>query len=348
MRWLVRLLFISACALLYYAYYIYFQYVYTNSPFPAYIAPLIGIAGGVGVMFLDLLYRHKIARNFLAVFVGLLLGVLFSELIIMFLERFLLLYSDKQAGKFSEGLKKSVIIPLIPVIYLFVCYMSVTVLLHAKESMRLIIPFVSLRDESRPSGGLMLDSSALIDGRIVDLCSSRIIDSNITIPRFVVSELQTIADSPNKLKRLRGRRGLDIIKKLQSLKEVDVEIIDADIAIGDPVDERLVRLCVKRNARVVTNDFNLHKVAQIHGVEVVNINDIANAMKLSVAVGETIEVEIVKAGEGQGQGIGHLPDGTLVVVDNGSSHIGKHITVIVTNIYIKDAGRIVFAKPVEA
>ncbi len=345
MFWL-RAVFILACALLYYAYYSYYSYTYTDAPFPTYIAPLIGLAGGLCVMLLDLFYRERIARNFFAVFIGLLIGVFFSDQVIVFLERFLLLYSDQVSSDFKEGLKRSVIIPLVPVIYLIICYTSVILILRAKESLKLIIPFVSLTDESRSSGGLVLDSSVLIDGRILDLCRSKLIDSRIVIPRFIISELQMIADSSNKIKRLRGRRGLDIVKKLQSLPEVDVEISDDFFQDPGPTDERLVKLASRKRAKVVTNDFNLLKVAQIQGVEVVNINDIARAMRLNVMVGENIEVEIVREGEGADQGVGYLPDGTMVVVEGARSLVGSRVTARVTNIYARDAGRIVFAKVV--
>ncbi|MFA4985326.1 MAG: PIN/TRAM domain-containing protein [Candidatus Brocadiia bacterium] len=344
--WITRTIFISACALLYYEYYVYFTFVYKQTPFSTYVAPLIGIASGLAVVFLDLLYREKIARNFFAIFIGLIVGVFFSEQVINFLERFLLLYSSspEKSSSLQQNLQQSVIVPMIPIIYLICCYMSVTVMVSAKGYMRFIIPFVSLRDESRPSGGFILDSSVLIDGRVFDLCRSRLIDSKIGIPRFVLAELQTIADSANKLKRMRGRRGLDIVKKLQQLKEIEVEILEDENNSAMPVDERLVRLTASRNAKIVTNDFNLNKVAGIHGIEVVNINDIANAMKLNIIVGESIEVEIVRDGDGANQGVGYLPDGTMIVVEGARGLVGTRLTAVVTNVYQKDAGRIVFAK----
>ncbi|GAB4151310.1 MAG: hypothetical protein Kow00107_01940 [Planctomycetota bacterium] len=344
-KWIGRIIFLIACSLLYLSYYYYFTFVYKTSegPFPIYIAPIIGLVSGILVMVIDLLYREKVARNFFAVFIGLVIGVVFSELIIKFLERFLLLFST-QPGKPTGDLSRSPIVPMIPIIYLFVSYMSVTVILNAKETLRFIIPFVSLKDESRFSGGLILDSSVLIDGRVLDLCRSKIIDTKVVIPRFVIAELQAIADSSNKLKRIRGRRGLDIVKKLQGLSEIEIEVSDKYFDDPSPVDEKLVKVAAAMRGKVVTNDFNLNKVAQIHGVEVVNINEIASAMKTSVVIGEPIEVEIIREGEAPQQGVGYLADGTMVVVDGAKELIGQKVTATVTNIYHKDAGRIIFAK----
>ncbi|MDZ7814624.1 MAG: TRAM domain-containing protein [Planctomycetota bacterium] len=340
-KWIGRSLFVVACALLFSSYYYYFSYAYEGSePFPRYIAPIIGLVSGLLVLMLDMLYREKIAKNFFAVFIGLVVGVFFSEQVIRFLERFLLLYRDNPIAEYGEELQR----PMIPIIYLIICYMSVMVTMHAKQSLKFIIPFVSLKDESRSSGGMMLDSSVLIDGRIVDLCRSMIIDSKLYIPDFVINELQTIADSSNKLKRLRGRRGLDVVKKLQELKEVDIEVLKQEVPGPGGVDEKLVRLAGFRKGKVVTNDFNLIKVAKIHEVEAINLNEIANAMKLSVMVGEPLEVEIIREGEGETQGVGYLPDGTMVVVEGASDLVGERVTATITNIYHRDAGRIVFAR----
>jgi uncharacterized protein YacL len=190
----------------------------------------------------------------------------------------------------------------------------------------------------------VLDSSVLIDGRIVDLCRSKLIDSALILPRFVLAELQSVADSPSKMKRLRGRRGLDVVKKLQAVKEIDLEVTEDLFLDPAPVDEKLVRLAMARKAKVVTNDFNLVKVAQIQGVSIVNINDISNAMKMSVIVGEPIEVEIVREGEGPSQGVGYLADGTMVVVEGAREMAGTRVTATVTNIYHKETGRMIFAK----
>ena len=348
MRWLGRGIFIAACSLLYYSYYVYFTFVYDTqeAPFQSEIALIIGLVSGLIVMLLDFLYRDKIAKNFFAIFFGLIIGIFFSEQVITFLERFLLLYSENPQSGHAENLGRSPILPMIPIIYLIISYMSVMVMLNAKESMRFIIPFVSLKDETRSTGGLMLESSVLIDGRVVELCKSMIVDSRIFIPKIVINELQAIADSSNKLKRLRGRRGLEVVKKLKALKEIDLEILDEQIRTPMPLDEKLVQTALLLKARLVTNDFNLLKVAQIHGVEVVNINDIANAMKVNLIVGEPLEIEILKEGENEEQGIGFLPDGTMVVVEGARQFVGAKVKTTVTNIYNRETGKIVFAKVV--
>ena len=191
-----------------------------------------------------------------------------------------------------------------------------------------------------------LNESIVIDGRIADIVETRVIDNQLVMPQFVIAELQAIADSNDKLKRNRGRRGLDILNRLRSDPKVDLMIYDRELPefAGQPVDQKLVLLAKHLEGKVVTNDYNLNKVAKLHNVGVINLNDIANSLKPVFLPGETVEVRIVKVGEEPGQGVGYLEDGTMVVIESGRDHIGEQVTAVVTSVLQTSAGRMVFGR----
>ncbi|MCE7793835.1 PIN/TRAM domain-containing protein [Salipaludibacillus sp. CUR1] len=191
----------------------------------------------------------------------------------------------------------------------------------------------------------ILDTSVIIDGRIADICQTGFIEGTLIIPEFVLEELQHIADSSDVLKRNRGRRGLDILNKIQKELTVKVEIYEGDFEEIQEVDSKLVKLAKVLGGFVVTNDFNLNKVCDLQGVDVLNINDLANAVKPVVLPGEEMGVQVIKDGKEQNQGIAYLDDGTMIVVEEGRSYIGKNIEVIVTSVLQTSAGRMIFAKP---
>ncbi|GAB6139204.1 PIN domain-containing protein [Halanaerobaculum tunisiense] len=191
----------------------------------------------------------------------------------------------------------------------------------------------------------ILDTSVIIDGRIADICQTDFIEGVLIVPGFVLEELQHIADSSNLLKRNRGRRGLDILKKMQNEIDIPVQIYDYDFEEIEEVDSKLVKLAQVLDGKVITNDYNLNKVAELQGVPVLNINRLANAVKPVVLPGEEMEVKIIKDGEEPGQGVGYLDDGTMVVVDEGKDHIGEQLEVLVTSVLQTAAGRMIFAKP---
>ncbi len=193
----------------------------------------------------------------------------------------------------------------------------------------------------------VLDTSAIIDGRIADLCKTGFLEGVLIIPTFVLSELQKIADSADPLRRNRGRRGLDILNKIQKENLVAVRIFDRDYDNLAEVDTKLLRLSKELEAKVVTNDYNLNKVAELYGVHVLNINDLSNAIKPVVIPGEEMVVHVLRDGKEHGQGIGYLEDGTMIVVEGGKSYIGLDIEILVTSILQTSAGRMIFAKPKE-
>ncbi|NLO89045.1 MAG: PIN/TRAM domain-containing protein [Clostridia bacterium] len=193
----------------------------------------------------------------------------------------------------------------------------------------------------------ILDTSVIIDGRIADICKTGFIDGTLVIPNFILEELRHIADSSDLLKRNRGRRGLDILNKIRKELDIKVLIYEDDPNDMEEVDSRLVRVAKELKGEIITNDFNLNKVAQLQGVKVLNINDLANAVKPVVLPGEEMTVQIIKEGKEPGQGVGYLDDGTMIVIENGKKLIGETVRVTVTSVLQTSAGRMIFAKPKE-
>ncbi|NPV52353.1 MAG: PIN/TRAM domain-containing protein [Firmicutes bacterium] len=191
----------------------------------------------------------------------------------------------------------------------------------------------------------ILDTSVIIDGRIADICKTGFIEGVLIVPGFVLEELQRIADSSDVLKRNRGRRGLDILNKLQKEQNVVVQVHETNVDDSLEVDSRLVKLARALGAKIVTNDFNLNKVAEFRGVQVLNINELANALKPVVLPGEEMIVHVIKDGKESGQGVAYLDDGTMIVVDGGKRYIGEQVPVMVTSVLQTAAGRMIFAKP---
>jgi uncharacterized protein YacL len=190
----------------------------------------------------------------------------------------------------------------------------------------------------------LVDTSVIIDGRIADVCETGFLDGVFVIPQFILQELQHIADSPDSLKRARGRRGLDILNRMKKMPQINVRIVEEDFPKIKEVDAKLVALGKKMDAKVLTNDFNLNKVAELQGVPVLNVNDLANAIKPVVLPGEPLKVFIIKEGKEHNQGVAYLEDGTMVVVDEGRKMIGKNVNVTVTSVLQTTAGRMIFTK----
>ncbi len=194
----------------------------------------------------------------------------------------------------------------------------------------------------KKNGGKILDTSVIIDGRVADICETDFLEGPLVVPQFVLQELQYIADSADNLKRARGRRGLDILNRMQKGDAVEVRVVDEDYPDIKEVDAKLVALAREMNAKIITNDFNLNKVAQLQGVSVLNINQLANALKPMVLPGEVLHLQIMREGKEQGQGVAYLDDGTMVVVENASRHLGQEVEASVTSILQTTAGRMIF------
>lgn len=237
---------------------------------------------------------------------------------------------------------------------LFLAYLGASVFIKKREDLLSLFASIpkfgkerALKSEARAGQFKILDTSVIIDGRISELCESGFIEGIMLVPAFVLEELRHIADSPDLLKRNRGRRGLDILNKMRKDQEIKIQIYDNNRGLEDvaEVDTKLVKLAQKLGAKIITNDFNLNKVAELHGVKVLNINELANAVKPIVLPGEEMVVQVVKDGKETGQGVAYLDDGTMIVVDGGKRYINQTIPVLVTSVLQTAAGRMIFAKP---
>ena len=227
------------------------------------------------------------------------------------------------------------------------CYLTISFVMQTKDDFRFVVPYVEFSRQTKGSRPFLLDTSVIIDGRIADVCKTGVIESEVIIPRFVLQELQGIADSADRLKRKRGRRGLDILNTMQADKSIELIIRELGLGRGESegtVDERLVEAARITDGRLVTTDYNLNKIARLRGVEVININDMANALKPVFLPGEGLRMKIVKPGEEPGQGVGYLDDGTMVVVEQAKDHIGRTVEVLVTSALQTSAGRLIFGK----
>ena len=229
---------------------------------------------------------------------------------------------------------------------LVVVYTSTSFVLQTKDDFRFIIPYVEFAREVKGLKPYVLDTSVIIDGRIADVADTHILDNQLVMPRFALAELQNIADSSDKLRRDRGRRGLDILNRLRNHSEIDFTIYERELPemAGQTVDMKLVLLTRHLEGKLVTGDYNLNKVARLHNVPVINLNDVANALKPVYIPGEGVEVKIVKPGEEQGQGVGYLEDGTMIVVEGARDHLNEVVDMEVTSVLQTSAGRMIFGR----
>jgi uncharacterized protein YacL len=216
--------------------------------------------------------------------------------------------------------------------------------LRGKDEFNIIIPYVRLRRQDQSEEMIVLDTSVIIDGRIVDICKTKFLDGKIVIPRFVLKELQQIADSTDPIKRQRGRRGLEILHTLQKEIGQDITLHEEDFPEINEVDAKLVKLAKLIEAKILTVDFNLNRVATIQGIKVLNINELVNALKPVVFPGEEMQVKLIKEGKEHSQAIGYLDDGTMVVVEDARRLIGQEVKVAVTSVLQTQAGRMIFTK----
>jgi len=212
-----------------------------------------------------------------------------------------------------------------------------------KEDFSLIIPYVRFAPQNKPDNLLLLDTSVVIDGRVADLIEANFVEGLIVVPRFVLRELQQIADSNDPIKRARGRRGLEILNRIQRNTKNEVKIHDGDFPDEQEVDSKLIRLARNLGAKLYTNDYNLGKIAELQSVNHVNLHELAKSMRVVLLPGEMLSLRIVREGKDKGQGVGYLPDGTMVVVNNAQSAVGQQVEAQVQSLLQTGAGIIVFA-----
>jgi uncharacterized protein YacL len=230
------------------------------------------------------------------------------------------------------------------ILTLVFCYLGMVMALRGKDEFSVIIPYVRLRRQDSAEDIVIVDTSVIIDGRIVDICKTKFLSGKIIIPKFVLRELQQIADSTDPIKRQRGRRGLEILNTMQKESGSDIVIHEGDFPETSEVDAKLVKLAKVMEAKILTVDFNLNRVASIQGIKVLNINELANALKPVVFPGEEMQIKIIKEGKEHNQAIGYLDDGTMVVVEDARRLIGQEVKVAVTSVLQTQAGRMIFTK----
>ena len=302
------------------------------------ISPLMGLWGFFGGLLLSALtllmenrLRKVSLKNLLGSFIGLILGVILANLISNIFSPFL--FSEQQMA-----------LPVMGLLYGVCGYTGLRIGL--KKGAELHLPGLNPMGKNLPRDGItkILDTSVIIDGRIADISETGFMEGPLLIPQFVLGELQHIADSHDPLKRTRGKRGLEILQHIQKQVNVDVRIVDTDYPSVKEVDAKLIELAKEVQGKIITNDSNLNKVAGLQGIEVLNINALANSLKPVVLPGEEINAKIVKEGKEMGQGVAYLDDGTMIVVDNGRRQIGKNVDVTVTSVLQTPAGRMIFAR----
>jgi len=325
--WILRFLLFIVCGIS--------GYYFATGISPSPGVGLWGILGGLLLGGLALLMegRMKIIplKNLLGSFIGLILGVIIANLISNAL--FSSLFNNQE-----------IILPLYGLLYGVCGYIGLRTGFKKGEEFRL--PGRKPFSKGLPHGenAKILDTSVIIDGRIADITETGFVEGPLVIPQFVLSELQHIADSSDPVKRTRGKRGLEVLHHIQKQVNVDARIVDTDYPTIKEVDAKLIELAKEVRGKIVTNDSNLNKVAELQGIEVLNINELANSLKPVVLPGEEMNVKILKEGKEMGQGVAYLDDGTMIVVDNGRKHIGKTVDVTVTSVLQTPAGRMIFAR----
>ncbi len=303
---------------------------------------IVFVLGAVGAVVLDILIRNKRIDMISSVYFGLVVGLFLTYIVDLALTPLFGLGLGTLGGIGPDTLRAHVV----SFVGISICYGCISLLWQTKDDFRFVIPYVEFSKDVKGSKPYLLDTSVVIDGRIADLIDTGIIDNQLVMPRFILAELQGIADSSDKMRRGRGRRGLDVLDQLRNNEAIDFKVYDRELPEmqGQPVDMKLLLLAKHLEGKVVTGDFNLNKVAKLQNVPVINLNEIANSLKPVFLPGELITIRVVKAGEGAAQGVGYLDDGTMIVIENGLDHIGKDIRISVTSMLQTSAGRMVFGK----
>ncbi len=287
----------------------------------------LGIGGALLIIGLEIALRKISLKSMVIAAFGLILGLISANLIV---------YSFR-----SIPLPKPLDVSLPVGLSLILGYLGAAIFLKKKDDFHMAPQF---RFGQAGEEDKILDTSVIIDGRIADICETGFLEGNLIVPRFILQELQNIADSADSLRRNRGRRGLDILNRLEKDMEVKMRINEIDFPETRETDGKLVKLAKELNAKILTNDFNLNKVAELEKVKVLNINELARALRPVVLPGEIMSIKVIKEGKESGQGVAYLNDGTMVVVDNGRGFVGRTTEVVVTSVLQTAAGRMIFTR----
>ncbi len=305
-----------------------FQSVVLSSS--GWIGALIGGIAALVIIILELGMRKVSVRGLSSAVFGLILGLIMSKLVSDAVS-----IAPINAEQFNQ---------IRVTLTLVFCYLGMVIGLRGKDEFNVIIPYIRLRRQDQMDEMVVIDTSVIIDGRIQDILKTKFIEGKMIIPKFVLKELQQIADSTDPMKRQRGRRGLEILHAIQKDVGQDITLHDEEFPEVQEVDAKLVKLAKLLEAKVLTVDFNLNRVASLQGIKVLNINELANALKPVVFPGEEMRVKLIKEGKEHNQAIGYLDDGTMIVVEESRRSIGQEVKVVVTSVLQTQAGRMIFAK----
>lgn len=329
---IIRALLVLACSIS--GYFIVYYMAATSSY--AYLQAIIGFIIGLVVALLVIRVEQEIRKQSLRIIAGGVIGMVVGLLIALILG-----FGLNMVIKITQNQH------VVPWIYLLLTgilgYLGLVLGSKKVEEFNF-----SVAENKNSIDQRLLDTSVIIDGRIADICDTGFMDGELIVPRFVLNELQFIADSSDSMKRSRGRRGLDVLNRMQKSSAIHIEIVEQDFPKIKGVDGKLVALAQKLNAKLMTNDYNLNKVAELQGVRVLNVNELANAMKPVVLPGEQMLVKIIREGKEQGQGVGYLDDGTMIIVDSAQKMINMNVEVVVTSVLQTTAGRMIFTELKEA
>jgi uncharacterized protein YacL len=304
------------------------------------ITKIIAVLISGGISFLIIILVEYISHSFsvrklLSAIFGLFLGLILGHLVVTGISYIPFPLTDAQLNNYKAF-----------IYHIITFSMTIFFVIHS-EDLAILSKIIPEKVDKIQEGNIsykIVDTSTIIDGRIFDICDTGFIEGILVVPNFVINELQMVADSKDSIKRNRGRRGLDILNKMQKDKSIMVKITDIDYPEINEVDDKLVKLAGDMKGKLITNDFNLNKVAEVHGVPVLNINELSNSLKPIMLPGEKVKVALVKEGKDHSQAIGYLDDGTMVVVENGKKMLNKEVELEVTSVLQTTAGRMIFAK----
>jgi len=290
----------------------------------------IGCLSGLIVIFLEMRLRRVSVRGLSSMVFGLLLGVFMAKLLAD-------IFSLLPLGVFIHSVVRVVLT-------LVFSYLGAVMALRGKDEFNIIVPYVRFQRQDTKEGVILLDTSAIIDGRVSDICKAHFLNGRLVASRFILQELQSLADSADDIKRERGRRGLELLQTMKNDPEIDIHIHEDELTDGSDVDSKLITLAKIMDARICTTDFNLNRTATLQGIEVLNVHELVNAVKSVLFTGDTIEVKLIKEGKEAHQAVGYMEDGTMIVVSEARKLIGQSVMADVTSVLQTQAGKMIFAK----
>jgi uncharacterized protein YacL len=293
-------------------------------------ALFIGFSIGVLVVLVDVMLKGFSLRGLSAITFGLGMGTLVA-------------YMISASPLFEKGDEGMIFLSRLT-LFLVCTYLGTVIALRGRDEFNVVIPYVRFVPHEVDTPLVVVDTNVLIDGRIARVCETGFLSAALVIPRFVLTELQSVADSPDPIKQARGRRGLEVLAELRRIKNLDIRIPESEVKKTEDVDAKLVFLAHSMKAKLLTTDYNLAKMAEFQGVPWLNLNQLAKSLKPEFMLGEEVEVELVKAGKEEGQTVGFLPDGSMVVVAASRAHLGRRVTAEIVSVIPSAGGKMVFAR----